>query len=104
MLEEVKKRLGITGNYQDATIQGYIDDVKQFLLDGGVNKDVVNASSTAGVIARGVSDLWNYGSGGTSFSPYFLQRAIQLSNKDSADIAKENISTDNENKKGDSNE
>lgn len=81
MLEEVKKRLGITGDYQDDTIKGYIEDVKQFLLDGGVHRDIVNASSTVGVIARGVSDLWNYGSGGTSFSPYFLQRAIQLSSK-----------------------
>ncbi len=98
MLEEVKKRLGITGDYQDDTIQGYIDDVKQFLLDGGVNKDVVNASSTVGVIARGVSDLWNYGSGGTSFSPYFLQRAIQLSSKDSSDIEKEKA---NQNSEGD---
>lgn len=101
MLEEVKKRLGITGDYQDDTIQGYIDDVKQFLLDGGVNKEVVNASSTVGVIARGVSDLWNYGSGGTSFSPYFLQRAIQLSSKDSSDIEKENVNENNENDKGD---
>ena len=48
MLEEVKKRLGITGEYQDDTIQGYIDDVKQFLLDGGVKKEVVDASSTVG--------------------------------------------------------
>lgn len=103
VLEEVKKRLGITGDYQDSTIQGYIDDVKQFLLDGGVNKDVVNASSTIGVIARGVSDIWNYGSGGTSFSPYFLQRAVQLSGKDSSDIEEEN--TDNkENDEGDGNE
>ena len=100
MLEEVKKRLGITGDYQDDTIQGYIEDVKQFLLDGGVDKEVVNASSTVGVIARGVSDLWNYGSGGTSFSPYFLQRAIQLSSKDSSDIEREN----KENDKGDENE
>lgn len=90
MLEEVKKRLGITGNYQDDTIQGYIDDVKQFLLDGGVNKDVVNASSTVGVIARGVADLWNYGSGGTVFSPYFMQRAIQLSGKTVEDLEKNN--------------
>ncbi len=104
MLEEVKKRLGITGDYQDDTIQGYIDDVKQFLLDGGVNTDVVNASSTVGVIARGVSDLWNYGSGGTSFSPYFLQRAIQLSSKDSSDIEKENTNKNNESDKGDKDE
>ena len=104
MLEEVKKRLGITGDYQDDTIQGYIEDVKQFLLDGGVDKEVVNASSTVGVIARGVSDLWNYGSGGTSFSPYFLQRAIQLSSKDSSDIERDNTDKNKENDKGDENE
>ena len=44
----------------------------------------------AGVFSRGVSDLWNYGSGGTSFSPYFMQRAIQLSGKTVADLEKNN--------------
>ncbi len=57
MLEEVKKRLGITGDYQDDTIQGYIDDVTQFLLAAGVNRDVLISSSIVGVSARGVSDL-----------------------------------------------
>ena len=82
MLEKVKKSLGITGSYQDDTIQLYIDEVKQYLIDGGVSK--------VGVITRGVADLWNYGSGGTSFSPYFLQRAIQLSSKDIQDNEEEN--------------
>ncbi len=81
MLENVKAMLGITGTYQDEAIQGYIDEVKQFLLDGGVNKEIVDADTSVGIIARGVADLWNYGSGGTSFSPYFLQRAVQLSYK-----------------------
>ena len=82
MLEKVKTMLGITGTYQDETIQRYIEEVKQFLIDGGVDKEIVDADTSVGVIARGVADLWNYGSGGTSFSPYFLQRAIQLSYKD----------------------
>lgn len=77
MLEKVKSNLGITGTYQDATIQGYIDEVKQFLLDGGV----VEENITAGIVTRGVADLWNYGSGGTGFSPYFIQRASQLALK-----------------------
>lgn len=38
MLEKVKKSLGITGSYQDDTIQLYIDEVKQYLIDGGVSK------------------------------------------------------------------
>ena len=82
MLEKVKTILGITGTYQDETIKGYIEEVKQFLIDGGVDKEIVEADTSVGVIARGVADLWNYGSGGTSFSPYFLQRATQLSYKD----------------------
>lgn len=79
VLEKVKANLGITGEFQDTTIQGYIDEVKQFLLDGGVAEEVVNSDSSVGIITRGVADLWNYGSGGTSLSPYFMQRAIQLS-------------------------
>lgn len=82
MLEQIKNNLGITGTYQDKTIQGYIDEVKQFLLDGGVAKEIVEADSSVGIITRGVADLWNYGSGGTSLSPYFLQRATQLALKD----------------------
>lgn len=81
MLEKVKANLGITGTFQDTTIQGYIDEVKEFLMDGGVSKEVVDAETSVGIISRGVADLWNYGSGGTSFSPYFLQRATQLAYK-----------------------
>ena len=33
----------------------------------GVTDEVI----TAGIIARGVSDLWNYASGETKFSTYF---------------------------------
>lgn len=80
-LGKVKINLGITGNYQDETIQGYINEVKQFLLDGGVSKEIVEAETSVGIITRGVADLWNYGSGGTSLSPYFIQRAIQLTSK-----------------------
>ena len=90
MLEKVKKSLGITGSFQDATIQEYIDEVKRYLIDGGVLKEVAEHSSSVGVIARGVADLWNYGSGGTSFSPYFMQRAIQLSGKTVEDLEKNN--------------
>ena len=78
MLEKVKSNLGITGTFQDTTIQGYIDEVKQFMLDGGVNKNIIDSDKAVGVVTRGVSDLWNYGSGGTSLSPYFFQRVTQL--------------------------
>lgn len=81
MLEDVKKNLGITGNFLDDTINGYIKEIKDFLLDGGIPEEIVESEKVIGIITRGVSDLWNYGSGGTSFSPYFLQRVTQLSLK-----------------------
>lgn len=76
-LTDVKTALGITGEYQDSTIQAYIDEVEGFLIDAGVSADKI----TNGVVARGVSDLWNYGEGGGTLSPYFFQRATQLTYK-----------------------
>lgn len=76
-LEQVKNALGIVGNYQDATLQVYFDEAVAFLTDAGVSE----ANITAGVVARGVSDLWNYGMGDGKLSPYFMQRAAQLSYK-----------------------
>lgn len=78
LLDKVKTALGITGDYQNDTLTMYIDEVKEYLLDAGVSQKVVDSSSSVGVIARGVSDLWNYGSGNTELSSYFMQRAIQL--------------------------
>lgn len=83
VLSKVKESLGITGNYQDDIIRNYIDEVKEFMLDGGVAKDIVDADTSIGLITRGVADLWNYGSGGTDFSPYFFRRITQLALKES---------------------
>lgn len=82
MLKKVKSNLGITGSYQDETIKGYIEEVKQFLIDGGVNELIIESDEAIGIITRGVADLWNYGAGGASLSPYFIQRATQLALKD----------------------
>lgn len=76
-LTTVKQALGITGSYQDNTIQAWIDETVAFLKDGGV----AEADITPGIVARGVADLWNYGAGDGKFSTYFLQRATQLSYK-----------------------
>lgn len=76
ILKKVKTALGITGSYQDNTLMEYIVEVKLFLQDLGVPKQVVDSDAAAGVISRGVSDLWNYESG--DLSKYFYQRAIQL--------------------------
>lgn len=78
MLEKVKTALGITGDYQNATLQIYLDEVLAFLKDAGVPDNVLNSDVATGIIVRGVADLWNYGSGGTELSPYFMKRAIQL--------------------------
>lgn len=77
MLESVKNALGVTGTYQDDTIIEYIDEVMDFLTDSGVK----NTNITPGIVSRGVSDLWNYGSGEGELSSYFLQRATQLAYK-----------------------
>lgn len=81
ILSDVKAGLGITGTYQDKTIQEYIEEVKQFMIDGGVCESIVHSKEAKGIITRGVSDLWNYGSGGTSLSQYFVQRVTQLALK-----------------------
>lgn len=77
MLSSVKSALGIVGDYQDETISEYIDEVVSFLVDAGVK----NQNITSGIVARGVSDLWNYGAADGKLSDYFFQRATQLSYK-----------------------
>lgn len=76
-LSDVKSALGITGDYQDSTLQMWMDEVVAVLKDAGVSESTM----TVGIIARGVSDLWNYGAGEGKLSPYFMQRATQLSYK-----------------------
>lgn len=76
-LQDVKSALGITGEFQDATLQIYFDEVVAFLIDAGVAQSKI----TSGIVARGVADLWNYGSGDGKLSQYFMQRAAQLSFK-----------------------
>lgn len=77
-LSKVKSALGITGEYQDATLQIYIDEVKAYMKDAGVSEAVIESDVSAGVIARGVTDLWNYNGGAGKLSDYFYQRVSQL--------------------------
>lgn len=76
-LDDIKSALGITGDYQNDTIQIYFDEVIDYLVNAGVNESNI----TKGIVARGVSDLWNYGTGEGRFSEYFYQRAKQLALK-----------------------
>lgn len=77
MLTSVKNALGIQGDYQDATLTEYINEVTAFLVDAGVSAEDI----TSGLVARGVSDLWSYGAGNGKLSEYFMQRATQIAYK-----------------------
>mgnify|MGYP000514991965 CR=1 FL=1 len=78
ILTSVKSALGITGTYQDGTLKVWITDIKDYLKRAGIDKKVIDSEASAGVIARGVADLWNYGSGNGQLSPYFAERVVQL--------------------------
>ena len=80
-LEGVKSALGITGTYQDATLKIYIEEVIAYMKDAGVSTEVINSDVSDGVIARGVTDLWNYNGGSGKLSDYFYQRVSQLAYK-----------------------
>lgn len=77
-LEAVKNALGITGEFQDATLKVYINEVTAYMKNAGISEAVINSGVSAGVIARGVTDLWNYNGGAGKLSDYFYQRVIQL--------------------------
>lgn len=77
-LEEVKKAIGITGNFQDGTIMIHMLEAKEYLKGAGVSEKKLKSSKVIGLLSRGVMDLWNYGAG-SKLSNYFLERAIQLS-------------------------
>ena len=78
LLTKVKKIMSMTGNYNDDAISPLITDVKYYLQDAGVNEVAVNSHAAIGVIARGVADLWDLGSGTVNLSPFFKERAAQL--------------------------
>ena len=76
-VEQIKTATGITGEYQDQTLEQWMDEAKAFLIDAGVSEE----NMTVGIIARGVLDLWNYGAGDGKLSSYFMMRASQLALK-----------------------
>ena len=81
-LAKVKNALGMIGNnYQDETLSVYIDEVLEFMIDAGVQREVAESTAAVGCLAVGVNDLWNYSSGGVRFSDYFKSRVVQLSLK-----------------------
>ena len=82
LLDEIKTRLGITGDFHDNLLLGYARDVKAYLISAGVSKSVVDSVLSVGCIARGVSDVWLTG----SFGDLFCKRAIQLSFEEDTEL------------------
>lgn len=78
LLSKIKNVLGVTGTFNDDALSVLITDVKYYLIDAGAHETAVNGEAAVGVIARGVADLWNLGSGTVNLSPYFKERAAQL--------------------------
>lgn len=78
-LEQVKSALGITGTELDNALNQYANECIEYMRDAGVASSVALGKRAIGTITRGISDLWNYGSGSTGLSPYFKERVIQLS-------------------------
>lgn len=78
ILDEVKKRLGITGEFNDGALEGLIDDVKAYAISAGVDETILESEKAYGLIARGVADLWNTGAGEGKFSEVFKMRLVQL--------------------------
>lgn len=72
-IQGVMTALGL-GEYQEATISVYFDEVVEFIKGAGVPE----AAITTGLVARGVVDIWNYGSGEGRLSEYFKMRVAQL--------------------------
>lgn len=76
--EKVKSMLLIGGTYHDNMLDLYIAEVIDFAKSAGVSAAVLESNRIVGLVARGVSDLWNYGAGAGKLSEYFMQRCIQL--------------------------
>ena len=80
MLNQVKIGLFGTadGNWRDAMLMVFINEIKAFMLDAGVPEEKIMSDASVGCFLMGVNDLWNYQSGGAKFSKYFEQRVTQL--------------------------
>lgn len=78
LLSKVKIALLIEGDYHNDMLKLYIDEVLNYMRSAGVPDDVLQSERIIGAVARGVTDLWNFGAGNGKLSEYFYQRVIQL--------------------------
>lgn len=88
LIEKVKIAMGISGDEVNDTLSLYIDEILDYMTNAGVSEEMAVAS--VGVVARGVSDLWDNDGGNVKFSPFFHERVSQLALKS---IYKEEKST-----------
>jgi hypothetical protein len=79
LIEKVKIAMGISGDEVNDTLSLYIDEILDYMTNAGVSEEMAVAS--VGVVARGVSDLWDNDGGGVKFSPFFHERVSQLALK-----------------------
>ena len=82
ILEAVKERKTITGDFQDGALMGYILDAIEILLDAGVPEDIVRSTAALGCITSCVTDMWD-NTGAADLSPLTHKRIIQLACKSS---------------------
>lgn len=78
ILNEIKKRFGYNTEHLDNVLLGYIADVIGYMISAGVKEETARSTASVGCIYQGVNDLWNYSGGSVQFSPYFIQRMLQL--------------------------
>lgn len=78
LLSKVKTALLIEGDYHNDMLKLYIDEVLNYMRSAGVPDDVLQSERIIGAVARGVTDLWNFGAGNGKLSEYFYQRVTQL--------------------------
>ena len=78
LLAKVKTALLIEGDYHNDMLKIYIYEVLDYMRLAGVPENVLQSEQIIGAVCRGVTDLWNFGSGDGKLSEYFYQRVIQL--------------------------
>lgn len=80
-VEEIREKIKdmlLMGNTHDKMLDLYILEIIDFAKNAGVPDAVLSSERIIGLVARGVTDLWNYGAGDGKLSEYFMQRCIQL--------------------------
>jgi hypothetical protein len=80
-LQLVKNALGNQSDYQNNTLQFYIDEAIDFLIDSGVNENIAKSKKAVGAIVLYINDTWNYSSGVVVYSDALIKRIIQLASK-----------------------